>query len=175
MSEKNNKTIAARQSPGGYPLEEQNMTHAQKAKQFFLSGCNCSQSVVCAWADELGIDEVTARKISCGLGGGVGRLREICGAVSGAATVISMLYSGEDGRDKATVYGMIQDFAQRFSAETGSVVCRVMLGLDENTPKSPVPEERNEKYYQKRPCTELVCLAAEKLEEVLDEHISHER
>ncbi|MGN1194731.1 MAG: C-GCAxxG-C-C family (seleno)protein, partial [Acutalibacteraceae bacterium] len=88
------------------------MTHAEKAKQLFLNGCNCSQSIVCAWADELGIDETTARKISCGLGGGVGRLREICGAVSGAATVISMLFSGDDGRDRATVYGLIQDFAE---------------------------------------------------------------
>lgn len=145
------------------------MTHAEKAKQFFLNGCNCSQSIVCAWADELGIDETTARKISCGLGGGVGRLREICGAVSGAATVISMLYSGEDGRDKATVYGMIQNFAQRFTAEIGSVVCRVMLGLDEAEPKSPIPEERSERYYKKRPCAELVYLAAEKLDEVIGE------
>ena len=151
------------------------MTHAEKAKELFLSGCNCSQSVFCAWADELGFDEKTAMKLSCGFGGGVGRLREICGAVSGAAMVLSMRFSGEDGRDRASVYGMIQDFANRFQAETGSVICRVMLGLDENTPKSPVPEERNEKYYQKRPCAELVCLAAEKLEEVLDEHISHER
>ena len=92
------------------------MTHAEKAKELFLSGCNCSQSVFCAWADELGFDEKTAMKLSCGFGGGVGRLREICGAVSGAAMVLSMRFSGEDGRDRASVYGMIQDFANRFQA-----------------------------------------------------------
>lgn len=146
------------------------MTHQEKAKQLFLNGCNCSQAVFCAWADELGIDENTAMKLSCGLGGGVGRLREVCGAVSGAAMVLSMLYSGEDGRDKMTVYGLIQDFAERFKAETGSVICRVMLGLDENVPKSPVPESRTESYYKKRPCAELVYLAAEKLDEVIGEN-----
>lgn len=146
------------------------MTHQEKAKQLFLNGCNCSQAVFCAWADELGLDEKTAMKISCGLGGGVGRLREVCGAVSGAAMVISMLFSGEDGRDKATVYGLIQDFAQRFKAETGSVICRVMLGLDESAPMSPVPESRTESYYKKRPCAELVSLAAQKLEELICEN-----
>ncbi len=146
------------------------MTHAQKAKELFLSGCNCSQSVFCAWADELGLDEKTAMKLTCGLGGGVGRLREICGAVSGAAMVFSMLYSGEDGHDRAKVYGLIQDFSDRFKAETGSVVCREMLGLDENTPKSPMPESRTENYYKKRPCAELVYLAAQKLDEVIKEN-----
>lgn len=146
------------------------MTQQEKAKQLFLNGCNCSQSVFCAWADELGLDEKTAMKLTCGLGGGVGRLREICGAVSGAAMVLSMLYSGEDGHDRAKVYGLIQEFSDRFKAETGSVVCREMLGLDENAPKSPVPESRTESYYKKRPCAELVYLAAEKLDEIIKEN-----
>ena len=85
--------------------------------------------------------------------------------------VLSMLYSGEDGHDRARVYGLIQDFSDRFKAETGSVVCREMLGLNENAPKSPVPESRTESYYKKRPCAELVYLAAEKLDEVIKENV----
>lgn len=143
------------------------MTHAEKAKALFTNGCNCSQAVFCAFAPELGIDEQTAMRLCCGLGGGVGRLREVCGAVTGAAMVISMLFSGSDGRNRTDVYRLVQQFADSFKAETGSVICRVMLGLDKESPLSPTPDERTQQYYRKRPCAQIVYLAAEELDKLI--------
>ena len=127
----------------------------EKAEALFKSGCNCSQAVFAAFADEFGLDEDLARRISCGLGGGVGRLREVCGAVSGAALVLGMRH----GPDKRTAYPPIQDFCAKFKAETGSIVCRELLaGTGATT--GGAPEPRTSAYYGKRPCVELVKLAA---------------
>ena len=99
------------------------MTHEEKAEELFRSGMNCSQSVFCAFADELGMDAYTAAKVSCGLGGGVGRMREVCGAVTGAALVLGMRH----GPDKVATYPHVQAFAEKFKAECGSIVCRELL------------------------------------------------
>ena len=85
------------------------MTHEEKAEELFRSGMNCSQSVFCAFADELGMDRETAAKVSCGLGGGVGRMREVCGAVTGATLVLGMRH----GPDKVATYPHVQAFAVR--------------------------------------------------------------
>jgi len=131
------------------------MDRVEKAEALFRSGCNCSQAVFAAFADEFGLDEDLAKKVSCGLGGGVGRLREVCGAVSGAAMVLGMRAGG----DKAAAYPEIQAFAAAFKAETGSIVCRELLA-GAGVTSGGGPEPRTPAYYRKRPCVELVKLAA---------------
>ena len=135
------------------------MTKAEKAEELFKSGMNCSQAVFCAFADEFSMDGETAAKVSCGLGGGVGRMREVCGTVTGAALVLGMRH----GPDKNAAYPVVQDFIAKFKAECGSVVCRELLaGVGATT--GGAAEERTAEYYRKRPCVELVKLAAGFLE-----------
>lgn len=135
------------------------MSRADKAVELFMSGLNCAQSVFCAFADEFGMDVETAKKVSCALGGGVGRMREVCGAVSGAAMVIGMRL----GPDKTAVYPEVQKFGAAFKRECGSIVCRELLaGTGATT--GGAPEARTSEYYRKRPCVELVELAAKLLE-----------
>ena len=132
----------------------------EKAEKLFMSGCNCSQAVFAAFADELGLDEELAKRIACGLGGGVGRMREVCGAVSGAALVLGMRH----GPDKTVAYPAIQEFCAKFKQECGSIVCRELLAGTGAT-QGGAPEARTPEYYRKRPCVELVKLAAQMLTE----------
>jgi len=136
------------------------MTRKEKAEELFRSGMNCSQAVFCAFADEFGMDQETASKVSSGLGGGVGRTREVCGTVTGAALVLGMRH----GPDKNAVYPAVQDIVAKFKAECGSVVCRELLAGTGAT-AGGAAEERTKEYYRKRPCVELVKLAAGFLEE----------
>lgn len=119
-----------------------------------MSGCNCSQAVFAAFADEVGLDEETAKKVALGLGGGVGRMREVCGTVTAAAMVLGV----RNGPDKAAAYAKVQDFCARFKAETGSIVCKELLSGPAASPGG-APEPRTPEYYRKRPCVELVKLA----------------
>lgn len=131
----------------------------KKAEELFKTGLNCSQSVFCAFAPELGVDAGTAAKISCALGGGVGRMRETCGAVTGAALVVGMM----TGPGKTEAYAKMQEFCAAFKKEFGSLVCRELLaGVGASEGGSP--EERTAEYYRKRPCAEMVAKAAEILE-----------
>ena len=145
------------------------LSYAEKAVDIFMKGCNCSQAVFAAFADKLGIDEKTALGISCGLGGGVGRMREVCGAVSGASMVLGMLYSGEDHMDKHSAYEKVREFADKFRNENGSIICRELLEIRENAKESAVPSERTNEFYKSRPCAKLVCDAARIVEEMIDE------
>ena len=131
------------------------MTREEKAEALFMEGLNCSQSVFCAFADDFGMDLETAKKVSSGLGGGVGRMREVCGAVTGATLVLGMRH----GPDKAAVYPLVQDFCARFKAECGSIVCRELLEGTGAT-VGGAPAARTGEYYRKRPCSELVRIAA---------------
>ena len=135
------------------------MNRVDKAEALFRSGCNCSQAVLGAFADEVGLDEAAALKVACGLGGGVGRLREVCGAVSAAAIVLG----ARQGGDKTKAYPDIQAFCAAFKAETGSIVCRELLAGTQAT-AGGAPEERTHEYYRKRPCVELVKLACSLLD-----------
>ena len=131
---------------------------ADKAAELLSTGLNCAQSVFTAFADEFGMDAELAKRVSCGLGGGVGRMREVCGAVSAAAMVIGMRL----GPDKAAAYPVIQDFCAKFKEKTGSIVCRELLeGTGATT--GGAPDARTAAYYGNRPCAELVKLAAELL------------
>ena len=131
------------------------MNRVEKAEALFMGGCNCAQAVFAAFADELGVDEELAKRVATGLGGGVGRMREVCGAVSAAALVIGMRL----GPDKMKAYPVIQDFCAKFKAQCGSIICRELLEGTGAT-AGGTPEPRTPEYYQKRPCVEIVKIAA---------------
>ena len=146
--------------------------HSTLAKELFHKGYNCSQSVVLAFCDETSLDEETALKLSSSFGGGMGRLREVCGAVSGMFMVLGIIDGYSDPSDlvaKAEHYKLIQSIAKAFEVKNKSIICRDLLGLsvDSIAIGSHVPEERNEEYYKVRPCAEFIGYAAE----LLDEHI----
>ena len=132
-----------------------NEARVKKAEELFTGGCNCAQAVFAAFADELGLDEELAKRLATGLGGGVGRMREVCGAVSAAALVIGMRL----GPDKMKAYPVIQDFCAKFREKCGSIVCRELLEGTGAT-AGGTPEPRTPEYYRKRPCVELVKIAA---------------
>lgn len=141
------------------------MSKGEQAKQLFLSGLNCSQSVAIAFCDEMNMDSETVKKLVIGFGGGMGRLREVCGAVSGMVFVLSALY-GDKGRTE--VYSMVQTVAKEYEKANGSIVCRELLGMAPKQIDSPVPEERTKEYYKKRPCAELCRIAADILENFIN-------
>ena len=131
-----------------------NEERVKKAEGLFKGGCNCAQAVFAAFADEFGLDEELAKRLATGLGGGVGRMRDVCGAVSAAAMVIGMRL----GPDKMKAYPVIQDFCAKFKEKCGSIICRDLLeGTGATT--GGTPELRTPEYYQKRPCVELVKIA----------------
>lgn len=142
------------------------MNKKEYAESLFKSGYNCSQSVAVAFAEEAGLDKEMVARLTIGFGGGVGRMREVCGAVSGMAFVISALYN----EDKGSIYERVQEVANEFRKENGSVVCRELLGLSIKGADSPVPEPRTDAYYKKRPCVELVVMSADILEKYIKSH-----
>lgn len=149
------------------------MTEKEIASQLFLEGYNCSQSVFTAFCHRFNMDEETALKISAGLGGGVGRMREVCGAVSGAAMVIGSICAatqGDDSESKKRNYELVREFADRFTAVHKSVVCRDLLRLGVQMENSAEPESRTAEYYKKRPCLKVVEDAAEILMELIKEN-----
>lgn len=147
------------------------MTRKELAMDYFTQGYNCAQAVSLAFADLLPVDRDTLAMLSSSFGGGIGRLREVCGTVSGMAIVLGLLYgysTPETGSRKAEHYARIQEVTHRFEAAQGSIVCRELLGLSVRH-DTPVPEARTEAYYKKRPCRELIGFAAELLETYLKE------
>lgn len=145
-------------------------THEEKAKELFLQGYACSQAVLGAYAREVGLDEQTALKISLPFGGGIGRLRETCGAVSGMLMALGLKYAdtAPTAQAKADVYARVQELVRRFKEENGSVICRELLGLSKPE-GTPVPAPRTEQYYKTRPCADKVACAARLLEQYLAE------
>ena len=143
----------------------------ERAKELFKSGYNCSQSVFAVFAEELGVDFKTALKLSLPFGGGMGRMREVCGAVSGMFAAAGLAYASDDNsaENKKEMYKKVQELAQRFKDKNSSIVCRELLsGVNSET--SPEPEKRTQEYYKKRPCVDLVCDAASILEEYMKEN-----
>ena len=143
--------------------------HAELARNLFLQGYNCSQAVVCAFCDVTGLDIDAAARMASSFGGGLGRLREVCGTVSGAALVLGIARGYADPKDyaaKKAHYARVQEFARRFREANGSIVCRELLkGVDATT--GGAPEARTAEYYRKRPCPNLAYCAAEILDEML--------
>lgn len=135
----------------------------KRATAYFESGYNCSQAVFMAYSDLYGMDTETAAKLATSFGGGMGRLREVCGAVSGMFLVLGLQYPFTDTKDKAaknTNYKAVQRTANEFKTIMGSYICADLLNL-KHEPQHPESSERNEAYYKSRPCTRCVKVAAE--------------
>ncbi len=145
--------------------------HSQKAAELFKQGYNCSQSVVGAFCEELGIDFDTAIKLVSPLGGGMGRLREVCGAVSGMFLLTGIVFGYTEPNNlevKGKLYERVQELAKRFKAKRSTIICRELLeGVE--TSDSPEPSERTEEYYLKRPCLKIIEDAAQIFEDYLSE------
>lgn len=145
------------------------MDRSDKAASLFREGYNCAQAVLLVFADEFSIDEKTAAMLSSSFGGGMGRLREVCGAVS-SMFLIAGLAKGYDRPDddaaKAAHYQLIQTLAGEFKSENGSIICRELLGLAEGADFF-MPAKRTVSYYTDRPCEKFVADAAEIMENYL--------
>lgn len=142
--------------------------YEEKAIELFKEGYNCAQAVFAAFTDVTGMDEETALKLSSSFGGGMGRMREVCGAVSGMFMVLGCLYgydSPTDMESKKEHYELIREAADKFKAENGSIICRDIL--EESAPGGD-PEPRTESYYKKRPCAEYVGMCARITEEYIN-------
>ena len=146
------------------------MDHGMKAAQLFLGGYNCAQSVAVAFCDVTGLEEDFAAKLASSFGGGMGRMREVCGAVSGMLMVAGLLYGYDvpgDDEVKRAHYQLVQHLAGQFREEAGSIVCREIL---KNPPSDPNPTPRTAEFYAKRPCARMLVLAAEVLDAYIREH-----
>ena len=158
-----------------FNLEER----VEKAKRLFKEGgFNCCQAVVLAYNDILGLDDKVAASVASGFGGGMGRMREVCGSVSGMTLLAGLISPADDPNNKSgrtANYALVQEMAEKFREINGSILCKELLGLvpmgsANNAPKeSPEPSDRTPDYYKKRPCSELVECAAKIAEKYLDE------
>ena len=143
------------------------------AYAWFLQGYNCSQSVVAAFAPQLGLTEETALRLSAGFGAGIGRMREVCGAFCGVVTVLSMVYADPaDPKDKSRMYALVQEAAEQYrSRNGGSIICRELLAKAGAAPAGgTAAEDRTADYYKKRPCPELCRICADLCAEFIAAH-----
>ena len=146
-------------------------TRKEKAMQSFLDGYNCAQCMILAFEDMLTVDVDTALQIASPFGGGMGRLREVCGSVSGMFMELGYITGYSEPSDyegKKILYEHVQELARRYEAANGSIICRELLGLDVKR-EDAAPEKRTDEYYKKRPCAEKIGSAAEILETYLEE------
>ncbi len=144
---------------------------SERAVGLFLQGYNCAQSVFASFHDAAGMDFKTALKLSSSFGAGMGRLREVCGALSAVFMIAGIRYgytSPSDAEAKTEHYKLIQSLAEKFKAENKSIICRDLLGLGAG-PDSPVPDERTAAYYKDRPCLKMIAFAAELAETLMAE------
>ena len=135
----------------------------EKAVSLFKEGYNCSQSVVAAFAEMYGINTEQALKMASAFGGGIGRMRETCGAACGLFMLAGLekgATKGSDRESKAATYALVQELAAQFMEETGSLRCSDLLGLSKKEPIVSTPEARTSAYYAKRPCAKMVETAA---------------
>ena len=146
------------------------MNHSERAVELFVEGYNCAQAVAAAFGDLTGLDEKTAARMASCFGGGMGRMREVCGAVSGMLLVAGLLYGYDDPKattEKRELYAQVQAMAGQFRAELGSIVCRDLL---KNPPSDPNPTPRTAEFYKNRPCARMVETAARIMDEFIEKH-----
>ncbi len=143
------------------------MTRAEQAATYFNDGYNCAQAVAMAFSDLTGLDEKQSARMVSSFGGGMGRMREVCGAVSGMLAVTGILYGYDtpDQEQQMRLYALVQQLAGQFQEKTGSIICREIL---KNPPTDPTPSPRTEEYYANRPCARMVYYAAS----ILDAYIT---
>lgn len=164
--------------PSDFDIDER----VRKAKELFRNrGYNCCQSVMLAYNDIIGMDDMTTAALTSGFGGGMGRLREVCGTVSAMFMMAGFISPATDPAvksERTANYALVQEFASRFREINGSIVCKELLGLVPKSTvsaggigmpaasghtaqtESPEPSDRTEEYYRKRPCEELVGISA---------------
>ena len=146
------------------------MTRAEYAAKLFYDGYNCAQAVTIAFADVTGLTTDFSATMASSFGGGMGRMREVCGAVSGMLMVAGVLYgydAADDEDSKKAHYALVQNLAGQFRAQVGSIVCREIL---KNPPSDPAPTPRTAEFYKMRPCARMVYLAAEILDQYITEN-----
>lgn len=152
------------------------MNHAEAAAQAFVDGYNCAQSIVVAFSDVTGLSVDFSARMASSFGGGMGRMREVCGAVSGMLMVAGLVYGYDDILDpdaKKNHYALVQNLAGQFREQVGAIVCREIL---KNPPSDPNPTPRTAEFYRVRPCTRMVIIAANILDDYIKEHpVSHGR
>ena len=147
-----------------------NMDHGTIAAELFLQGYNCAQAVAVAFSDLTGLKPELSAKMASSFGGGMGRMREVCGAVSGMLMVVSLLYGydrPDDEQGKKELYKLVQNLAGQFREQAGSIICRELL---ETPPSDPIPTPRTAEYYRQRPCARMVLLAGQILDAYIAEH-----
>ena len=144
-------------------------TAEQRALAYFHRGYNCAQSVFAAFAEDLGLSEELALRLSAGFGAGVGRMRGMCGAFSGLTMVAGYCKGNLTGvpEDKEVVFSLVRELAESFKAEFGTLTCRELLHLDEGVQESARPNERTQAYYAARPCEHCVAFCARKAADLL--------
>ena len=146
-------------------------SYSIKAMKLFEEGYNCAQSVFCTFAEELGLDLDTAKKLSSSFGGGMGRMREVCGAVSAMFMIAGIKYGYTEPNNleiKAEHYIRIQELAKKFKEKNDTIICRELLGVDADD--NPIPSARTKEYYETRPCERLIGEAAEIISEYIKNH-----
>ena len=146
------------------------MDHVTQAAQLFLDGYNCAQAITVAFSDVTGLDKDFSARMASSFGGGIGRLREVCGAVRGMVMVAGILYGYDENSEESAKkehYTLVQKLANEFKEEVGSIVCRDIL---KNPPSDPNPTPRTEELYKQRPCARMVMVAAKILDEYIQEH-----
>lgn len=146
--------------------------YGDMAVDYFKRGYNCAQSVAAPFAEELGLPEETALRLTCGFGGGIGRLREVCGAFCGVTMVVSMKYAdAADPQSKSRIYAIVQQLAEEYKKSSGrnTYLCRDLL-VGACATGGAQAEVRTPAYYKRRPCAELVRTAAELAAEYLAQH-----
>ena len=146
--------------------------HSEKVVQLFAEGLNCAQAIFTAFSDVTGMDEELAKHLSSSFGGGMGRMREVCGACSGMFMVAGILYGQgieSDDKLKAQHYQRIQFLADEFRKVNQTIICRDLL-KDLAVTSTPTPEKRTETYYKVRPCVKFIRTAAEILDRYIEEH-----
>lgn len=147
------------------PLTPELEARVQRAVDNFMQGYGCCQSVVAAFADLYNLDDTMAKRIAAGFGGGVGRMRMMCGAVSGIVILAGLdrgQIDGADRKGKSMCYKVVQELLDEFKVQNGSVVCAELLGLNghEKAQSSYVASPRTAEYYKTRPCAAKVESAA---------------
>ena len=145
-------------------------SRVERAAATFAEGYNCAQSVFSTYADCFGMDRETALRMSSAMGAGVGRMREVCGAVSSMAMLAGLKEGNADPHDeeaKEHIYALVRQMSARFREAYGTVVCRELLGLEEGVEESAKPSIRTPEYYASRPCSGIIACAARIIEETL--------
>lgn len=145
------------------------MDHGRQAARLFAEGYNCAQAVAVAFCDVTGLDAGQTAKMVSPFGGGFGRQREVCGAVTGMCFVLGTIYGYDEPNPEKQkgVYADVQELCSQFRNQVGSILCREILN---NPPSDPAPTPRTAEYYARRPCARVVLAAAELLDHYIENH-----